>query len=72
MLVSFPDCTSWNKSSLGMRLINDALVSQARPNQPLLSVSRTILKVIRTGVGWVWLVRLTNHALVSQARPNQP
>ena len=38
------------------------LVSQARPNQPQrrsLSVSPCmILKAIRTGVGWVWLVRL--------------
>ena len=38
------------------------VVSQARPNQlqrGSLSVSRTgILKSIRAGVGWVWLVRL--------------
>ena len=39
------------------------LVSQARPNQPqcgLLSVSHQCVmpKVIRAGVGWVWLARL--------------
>ena len=57
--LAFPSQIRYVSVCESVQALQSYIVSLARPNQRgLLSVSRMILKAIRAGDGWVWLVRL--------------